>query len=159
MHAINLAVALGYVLKRAKAEAPAKYQLARMKARGRVIGKRCGTSQNIGIKVRKAKTDIARKAKTAIKEVPANKRTIPISLPESGTPEDAKENLAKSVPGWDKLTSHEQTELAEMATAQLRARKPVKVTLTGMPGGRKSIGIAGDCETQGLLSCKRHSPW
>ena len=98
---------------------------------------------------------MARKSKSSTKEVPANDRTIPICLPETGTPEEAKSDLAKSVPGWDKLTSQEQTELAQMATAQLRAPKPVKVTLTEKPSGGKSIGIAGDCETQGLLKLQK----
>ena len=98
---------------------------------------------------------MARKAKSSNKEVPANDRTIPITLPESGTAEEAKGNLAKSVPGWDKLSKSEQTELAEMATAQLRAPKPVKVKLTEKPTGGKSIGIAGDCETQGLLKLQK----
>ncbi len=98
---------------------------------------------------------MARKAKTASKEVPANERTIPITLPETGTAEQAKGDLAGSVPGWDKLSKSEQTELAEMATAQLRARRPVKVTLTEKPGGGKSIGIAGDCETQGVLKLQK----
>lgn len=42
-----------------------------------------------------------------------------------------------------------------MATAQLRAPKPVKVKLTEKPTGGKSIGIAGDCETQGLLKLQK----
>ena len=98
---------------------------------------------------------MARKAKAATKEVPANQRTIPISLAETGTAEEAKSDLAKSVPGWDKLTEREKTELAEMATAQLRAAKPVKVTLTKKPDGGNSIGIAGDCEAQGLLKLQK----
>ena len=55
LHAINLAVALGYVLKGANAEAAARFGLERLEAGGRIIGKRCGTSQNIGTKARKAK--------------------------------------------------------------------------------------------------------
>ena len=98
---------------------------------------------------------MARKAKSSNKEVPANDRTIHITLPESGTAEEAKGDLAKSIPGWDKLSKSEQTQLAEMATAQLRAPKPVKVTLTEKPTGGKSIGIAGDCETQGLLKLQK----
>jgi hypothetical protein len=98
---------------------------------------------------------MARKAKSATKEVAADERTIPISLPETGTAEEAKSDLAKSVPGWDKLTGREKTELAEMATSQLRAHKPVKVTLTKKPDGGNSIGIAGDCEAQGLLKLQK----
>lgn len=53
LHAVNLAVALGYVLKGANAEAAEQFNLARLEAGGRIIGKRCGTSQNIGAKARK----------------------------------------------------------------------------------------------------------
>jgi hypothetical protein len=56
LHAINLAAALGYVLKGANAEAAARFGLERLEAGGRIIGKRCGTSQNIGAKARKAKS-------------------------------------------------------------------------------------------------------
>lgn len=55
LHVINLAVALGYVLKGANAEAAAKFGLERLEAGGRIIGKRCGTSQNIGATARKTK--------------------------------------------------------------------------------------------------------
>jgi hypothetical protein len=55
LHAINLAAALGYVLKGANAEAAARFGLERLEAGGRIIGKRCGTSQNIGAKARKTK--------------------------------------------------------------------------------------------------------
>jgi hypothetical protein len=55
LHAINLAVALGYVLKGANAEAATRFGLERLEAGGRIIGKRCGTSQNIGAKARRAK--------------------------------------------------------------------------------------------------------
>lgn len=55
LHAINLQVVFGYVLKGASDEAAARFALERRQAGGRVIGKRCGTSQNIGAKARKAK--------------------------------------------------------------------------------------------------------
>jgi hypothetical protein len=55
LHAINLEVALAYVLKGASPEAASRFGLERLEAGGRVIGKRCGTSQNIGVKARKAK--------------------------------------------------------------------------------------------------------
>ncbi len=55
LHAVNLAVALGYILKGANPEAAELFSLERLEAGGRVIGKRCGTSQNIGAKARKAK--------------------------------------------------------------------------------------------------------
>ena len=82
-------------------------------------------------------------------------RKIPITLSETGTTEEAKGDLAKSILGWDKLTESEKTELAEMAMSQLRAKQPVKVTLTKKPDGGNSIGIAGDCEAQGLLKLQR----
>lgn len=56
LHAINLTVALGYVLKGANAAAAEQFNLARLEAGGRIIGKRCGTSQNIGAKARKAES-------------------------------------------------------------------------------------------------------
>ncbi len=51
LHAINLEAALSYVLKGASAAA-AQFNLERLEPGGRVIGKRCGTSQNIGAKAR-----------------------------------------------------------------------------------------------------------
>lgn len=67
----------------------------------------------------------------------------------------AVSKAAKFIPGWDKLTEREKTELAEIAVFQLRAKKPVKVTLTKKPDGGNSIGIAGDCEAQGLLKLQK----
>jgi hypothetical protein len=55
LHAVNLAVALGYVLKGASDEAAAKFCLERLEPGGHIIGKRCGTSQNIGAKARSTK--------------------------------------------------------------------------------------------------------
>lgn len=55
LHAFNVAVALGYVLKGADAMAAEQFGLERLEAGGRIIGKRCGTSQNIGAKARRAK--------------------------------------------------------------------------------------------------------
>ena len=55
LHAINLEAALAYVLKGASPEAVSHFALERLEPGGRVIGKRCGTSQNIGAKARKAK--------------------------------------------------------------------------------------------------------
>ena len=54
LHAVNLGAALAYVLKGASREAASQFALERLEAGGRVIGKRCGTSQNIGAKARKA---------------------------------------------------------------------------------------------------------
>ena len=55
LHAINLEAALAYLLKGASPEAASQFGLERLESGGRIIGKRCGTSQNIGAKARKAK--------------------------------------------------------------------------------------------------------
>lgn len=55
LHAINLATALGYLLKGADAQAAEQFGLTRLEAGGRVIGKRCSTSQNISVKARRPK--------------------------------------------------------------------------------------------------------
>ncbi|NML94968.1 hypothetical protein [Novosphingobium olei] len=55
LHAINLGAALTYVLKGASHDAAQQFNLERLEPGGRVIGKRCGTSQNIGAKARKTK--------------------------------------------------------------------------------------------------------
>lgn len=56
LHAVNLAVAFGYVCKGAPQAILDRFEIEREhKPGGRVIGKRCGTSQNIGAKARKAK--------------------------------------------------------------------------------------------------------
>ena len=57
LHAINLETALGYVLKGASAEAAAGFNLERLEPGGRIIGKRCGTSQNIGATCRSRQGD------------------------------------------------------------------------------------------------------
>jgi hypothetical protein len=44
---------LAYVLKGASEAAAASFNLERLEPGGRVIGKRCGTSQNIGAMARK----------------------------------------------------------------------------------------------------------
>jgi hypothetical protein len=55
LHAVNLAVAFGYVCKGAPQAILDHFDIEREhKPGGRVIGKRCGTSQNIGAKARKA---------------------------------------------------------------------------------------------------------
>lgn len=48
LHAINLHAALAYVLKGVGPDAALRFGLERLEPGGRVIGKRCGTSQNIG---------------------------------------------------------------------------------------------------------------
>lgn len=53
LHAINLSAALAYLAKGAAPEAAEQYHLTRLESGGRVIGKRAGTSQNIGRKARK----------------------------------------------------------------------------------------------------------
>lgn len=52
LHAVNLEAALAYVLKGASPEAASIFGLERLEPGGRIIGKRCGTSQNIGAKAR-----------------------------------------------------------------------------------------------------------
>ena len=52
LHAINLEAALAYVCKGASPEAASQFGLERLEPGGRIIGKRCGTSQNIGAKAR-----------------------------------------------------------------------------------------------------------
>lgn len=52
LHAVNIEAAIAYVLKGASTEAATKFGLERLEPGGRVIGKRCGTSQNIGPKAR-----------------------------------------------------------------------------------------------------------
>jgi hypothetical protein len=65
LHASNLAVALAYVLKGAGAEAASRFGLVRLEPGGRVIGKRCGTSQNIGAKARNSAALAGRAAQSA----------------------------------------------------------------------------------------------
>lgn len=55
LHAVNLEAALAYVLKGASIEAASQFGLERLEPGGRVIGKRCGTSQNISAKSRKVR--------------------------------------------------------------------------------------------------------
>lgn len=52
LHCINTAVSLAYLLKGASNEAAEIFGLDRLERGGRCIGKRCGTSQNIGAKAR-----------------------------------------------------------------------------------------------------------
>ena len=52
-YAVNLAVALAYLLKGASPEAASQFALLRLEPGGRVIGKRCGMSQNINVNARK----------------------------------------------------------------------------------------------------------
>jgi hypothetical protein len=55
LHAINLEAAMLYLLKGASTDAALLFGLERMEPGGRVIGKRCSTSQNIGQKARLTK--------------------------------------------------------------------------------------------------------
>lgn len=48
LHAVNLDAAIAYCLKGADADAGNRFGLTRLEPGGRIIGKRCGTSQNIG---------------------------------------------------------------------------------------------------------------
>jgi hypothetical protein len=59
LHAINLDVALEYLLKGADEDAATKFNLKRLQPGGRIIGKRCGTSENIANKARKSACLIA----------------------------------------------------------------------------------------------------
>ena len=53
LHAINLEAALAYVLKGASPKTASQFGFERLEPGGRVIGRRCSTSQNIGAKARK----------------------------------------------------------------------------------------------------------
>ncbi|MBU6395761.1 MAG: hypothetical protein KGQ75_14420 [Sphingomonadales bacterium] len=53
LHRANLDEALGYLLKGVRHTAAAQFALARLEPGGRVIGKRCGTSQNISLSARR----------------------------------------------------------------------------------------------------------
>ena len=55
LHAVNRDAALSYVLKGASGDAAATFGLERLEPGGRIVGKRCWTSQNIGAKARNAK--------------------------------------------------------------------------------------------------------
>jgi hypothetical protein len=55
LHALNLDAAFAYVLKGANPEAASKFGLTTLEPGGRVIGKRCSTSQNIAAKARNQK--------------------------------------------------------------------------------------------------------
>lgn len=52
LHAVNAQAALAYVLKGASPAAASQFGLARLEPGGRIIGRRCSTSQNIGAKAR-----------------------------------------------------------------------------------------------------------
>ena len=52
LHAVNLEMALAYVLKGANPDAASQFGLELVKPGGRVVGKRCGSSQNISAKAR-----------------------------------------------------------------------------------------------------------
>lgn len=101
------------------------------------------------------KTKPARRSTATESKDPTKGNTIEIAVPESGTAEEAKDTLAKSIPGWDEMSKEQQTELAEIAVAQRKQRQPVKVTLTRKPEGGMSIGIAGKCEAHGLLKLQK----
>ncbi len=101
------------------------------------------------------KTKPARRSKATGSKDPTKGNTIEITVPESGTAEEAKDTLAKSIPGWDQMSKEQQTELAEIAVAQRKQRQPVKVTLTRQAEGGMSIGIAGKCEAHGLLKLQK----
>lgn len=101
------------------------------------------------------KTKPARRTKATGSKAPAKGKTIEIAVPESGTAEEVRKSIGQSVPGWGDLSDAEQSEVVELTRAHLKQRQPVKVTLTPKPDGGKSIGIAGKCETQGLLKLQK----
>jgi hypothetical protein len=53
IYAVNLDAATSYILKGASPKAAERFGLEKLESGGRVIGKRCGTSQNIGAKARR----------------------------------------------------------------------------------------------------------
>ncbi len=53
LHRVNVVAALAYVLKGAAPEAASQFGLALLQPGGRIIGRRCSTSQNIGAKARR----------------------------------------------------------------------------------------------------------
>jgi hypothetical protein len=57
LHSANLTAALGYLTKGIDPEAADRSNVLKLEPGGRVIGKRCGTSQNIGPKARKEADD------------------------------------------------------------------------------------------------------
>jgi hypothetical protein len=58
LYGANLYAALGYVLKGADPHAAAEFELERVQPGGLVIGKRCGTSENIGATARRRHSNI-----------------------------------------------------------------------------------------------------
>ncbi len=61
LYEVNLDAALSYLLKGASEKAAAAFQLEKLEPGGRIIGKRCGTSQNIGVKARRTQTTSERR--------------------------------------------------------------------------------------------------
>jgi len=57
LHAVNLNVALAYLLKGASRDAALRFRLGKFELGGCVIGKRCGTSQNIGAAAREKRKE------------------------------------------------------------------------------------------------------
>lgn len=55
LHVANLQAVLGYILKGASPAAATLFELTRVEPGGHIIGKRCGTSQNISAKARNRK--------------------------------------------------------------------------------------------------------
>lgn len=53
LHFANVTAALAYLMKGASNDAAKEFQLDRLEPGGLVIGKRCGTSQNVGPKARR----------------------------------------------------------------------------------------------------------
>ena len=68
LYAANMQVALDYLLKGASPEAAANFGLHKLMPGGHVLGKRCGTSQNIAAKARAAGVRNRREARPVTKD-------------------------------------------------------------------------------------------
>lgn len=97
---------------------------------------------------------VKRRKPTPPEDAPEERSTV-IPLPEDCSAEEAKDTLARIIPGWDDLTKAQQVEVAKLALAHHSTPQPVKVTMKRKPDGGHSIGIAGKCETQGLLKLQK----
>lgn len=58
LHAVNVDSAFTYIVKGASPEAASQFGLERLEPGGRIIGRRCSTSQNIGAKARQDWADL-----------------------------------------------------------------------------------------------------
>ncbi|WP_156139666.1 hypothetical protein [Sphingomonas sp. 35-24ZXX] len=95
-----------------------------------------------------------RRSAQAKKPEPAPKQ-ITIDMIDGATLEQARESLAKVIPGWEALVPSEQGELAQLLLDHRKARQPAKVKLAKKANGGLSIEIDGACETQGVMRIMR----